>query len=642
MSNYIGTKEIISMYYGNNDITSFSMGNSEIWTPGGGGGGDYTPTSAQYFTFNDSSITGYIGNDTTIVLPRSYSEVTGTQEITGSKCYINNPENWGNKLSQRLNYYNYMTFSDGINTLRINNGGASGSMYNQIYDAVTGVTTNPDTELPYFSDWSQVYLIEFSYNNSINSPYSIFNTTSSYNMFQYPLAFYTNRLYTYDSFNSANFRNQVFTQANTNQVIYCPGATATITSFIDGNTYSVTSIADSAFTGNNTITDVTILENIKTIGLGAFRTCSNLSKLTLVDDGTVSRSILQQAFGGCYNLSEFHYTGSVERWVGNYLAGYDSNPLCASPTQYSKEIYFNGSSSPTRELVIPSGAEVGNYSFYGCNNITSITLSEGVLSIGTQAFAYCTGLNDTNITLPSTIQYIGDRVFYRCTNINEITCLATSVPTIDRNAFSQIRNSNMNSLSIYVPSSSYWDYVYSTWSDLVTDYGYNLYAIDGIPEISHGFSLGDWYINLNPNGTGNSYFPLDGVNPTYAEWQYEKNDLTIHILDINMYLQLDSDYYKALYTADGNGLIFKHADTSNPTSQAGFYADINNPSYILIVNVDSSINVSYSGSITDLGTVSWTLNDCIVIPDATYYILQDPDGINLVKFNPMTQQPIIK
>ena len=58
---------------------------------------------------------------------------------------------------------------------------------------------------------------------------------------------------------------------------------------------------------------------------------------------------------------------------------------------------------------------------------TSITITEGTLSISSGAFAYCTGL--TSIIIPESVVSIGGAAFYGCTNIASIT-LPNSVTSV--------------------------------------------------------------------------------------------------------------------------------------------------------------------------------------------------------------------
>ena len=84
-------------------------------------------------------------------------------------------------------------------------------------------------------------------------------------------------------------------------------------------------------------------------------------------------------------------------------------------------------------LTLPSGVtSIGNHAFYACSGLTSITLPSGVTSIGNHAFDGCTGL--TSLTLPSGVTEIGDWVFWRCSGLTSIT-LPSGVTSIGNHAF---------------------------------------------------------------------------------------------------------------------------------------------------------------------------------------------------------------
>lgn len=56
------------------------------------------------------------------------------------------------------------------------------------------------------------------------------------------------------------------------------------------------------------------------------------------------------------------------------------------------------------------------------NQITAITISDGVTSIGGRTFQSCTSL--TSISIPNSVTSIGDRAFYDCDSITSITIRA--------------------------------------------------------------------------------------------------------------------------------------------------------------------------------------------------------------------------
>ncbi len=65
-----------------------------------------------------------------------------------------------------------------------------------------------------------------------------------------------------------------------------------------------------------------------------------------------------------------------------------------------------------------SVTSVGEYSFAGCDGLTSITIPNSVTSIGEWAFAACTGL--TSITIPSNVTSIGEYAFAVCSGLTSV------------------------------------------------------------------------------------------------------------------------------------------------------------------------------------------------------------------------------
>ena len=66
-----------------------------------------------------------------------------------------------------------------------------------------------------------------------------------------------------------------------------------------------------------------------------------------------------------------------------------------------------------------SNDKLGDYVFYDCSGLTSLTLPSGLTEIGDAAFQYCSGL--TSITLPSGVTSIGDYAFSTCSGLTSIT-----------------------------------------------------------------------------------------------------------------------------------------------------------------------------------------------------------------------------
>ena len=66
-------------------------------------------------------------------------------------------------------------------------------------------------------------------------------------------------------------------------------------------------------------------------------------------------------------------------------------------------------------------SSIGNNAFGGCHRLTNITIPDGVTSIGEKAFSSCTDL--MSITIPDGVTSIGDYTFFYCINLMSITIL---------------------------------------------------------------------------------------------------------------------------------------------------------------------------------------------------------------------------
>ncbi len=115
--------------------------------------------------------------------------------------------------------------------------------------------------------------------------------------------------------------------------------------------------------------------------------------------------------------------------------------------------YFWGCSSLT-SVVIPKGVTlIGG--FYGCGSLTSVIIPDGVIKICDGSFKNCGSLSE--ITIPSSVSYIGNEVFMGCWNLSSLTILAEEPPTpgTDPSSYGVFGNrSNLKTINLYVPTGS--------------------------------------------------------------------------------------------------------------------------------------------------------------------------------------------
>ena len=150
------------------------------------------------------------------------------------------------------------------------------------------------------------------------------------------------------------------------------------------------------------------------------------------------------------------------------------------------EYAFYGCSGLT-SLTLPAGiTEIGESTFSNCSGLTSLTLPDGITSIGISAFAYCSGLTSlklpagiisidkyafldcsglTSLTLPDGITSIGSRAFYGCSGLTSLT-LPAGITSIGDDTFYGC--SGLTSLTLPAGITSIGEYAFSRCSGLTS------------------------------------------------------------------------------------------------------------------------------------------------------------------------------
>jgi len=157
------------------------------------------------------------------------------------------------------------------------------------------------------------------------------------------------------------------------------------------NTYTVTSIGNTAFNMSSYLASIVIPNTVTSIanGIGgfngAFQGCSALTAVTI---GASVTSIGDSAFFNCSELTAVIIPDAVTT-IGSYA--------------------FMSCSKLTAVTIGSSVASIGNNAFAGCSKLTAVIIPDAVTSIGSNAFAQCSEL--TAVTIGSGLTTMGQGAF---------------------------------------------------------------------------------------------------------------------------------------------------------------------------------------------------------------------------------------
>lgn len=98
-----------------------------------------------------------------------------------------------------------------------------------------------------------------------------------------------------------------------------------------------------------------------------------------------------------------------------------------------------------KKIVIEDGVtNIGDFAFYDCTSLTSITIPNSVMSIGTYAFFFCSSL--TSITISNSVTSIGYNAFSDCLGLTSITVEKGNTKYDSRDNCNAIIETNTNKL----------------------------------------------------------------------------------------------------------------------------------------------------------------------------------------------------
>jgi len=210
-----------------------------------------------------------------------------------------------------------------------------------------------------------------------------------------------------------------------------PGGAVTIPTNSHGLT--VTSIGNSAFASQASLTKISIPGTITTIGADAFEYCFDLTNAAIA---TGTHSLGDSAFYYCWNLSSALIPDSVTN------IGTNAFSRCARLTSVEIPLGITSLGASTfaycsglTNVIIPASvSSIGDFAFVDCTSLASVVVPDDVTNLGVAAFEGCTRL--TTAPIPGNVLVIGSVAFFGCPGVTNIA-IPPSVTNIGYSAFSE-------------------------------------------------------------------------------------------------------------------------------------------------------------------------------------------------------------
>ncbi len=205
---------------------------------------------------------------------------------------------------------------------------------------------------------------------------------------------------------------------------------------------TVTNLGQSAFSGCESLTEVTIPAGVTSLGMYTFNGCIGLTSITI--PGTLN-SMSSQEFASCTNLTEVR----IE---------YGENPISISQScfynspctnVYIDRAYTWSGGGNATYFQNTENIEFGSHvtaiparALYQSNKLTNITMTDNVTSIGERAFF---GAKVIGLKLSKNIESVGQQAFYNASFNNSFTF------PISVNAIGNVAFYSSSLKDVYVP-----------------------------------------------------------------------------------------------------------------------------------------------------------------------------------------------
>lgn len=207
---------------------------------------------------------------------------------------------------------------------------------------------------------------------------------------------------------------------------------------------SVTIIAEGAFENNDFIKKVVLPARLIEIEYNAFTECDNLMEIDIPDS---VKTIGSAAFANCKSLCDVYIGKSVEEVGSGIFAGCNAlkdldvsekstTLTCLDGVLMSADRTYIYQMCPGREepfyIMNERVTEIGQYAFWGCNNLEHVILSDKIEIISPYAFSNAGNLK--SVSMSFAVTDIAMLAFEDCVNLEQIY-IPDSVIRIHETAF---------------------------------------------------------------------------------------------------------------------------------------------------------------------------------------------------------------